>query len=140
MAQNPLLDLDSAGNAETVIIDGTIYALTDFDSFSVIDQHKIQSLGRRTLKILAEDELSEPAAEELSKVVDELFERIAGTIPKDVKAKLRPGARMRITNAYFLAFSGAQGAEPSEATPSEDGSATQSLGSKDSTAVKSTPG
>ncbi len=132
MAQKALLEIDSGGNAEIVIIDGKEYALTDFDSFSVTDQHKTQSLGKRIVKILDESELSEADAEELGKVVDDLFERIAGTIPDDVKVKLKPGARQRITSAYFLAFSGAQGAEPSEATRSEDGSATQSPDSNDS--------
>ncbi len=140
MDQKALIEIETEGATETVIIDGKEYALTDFDSFSVVDQHKIQSLGKRVLEILDEDELSESGAEELSQVVDDLFERTAGNIPPDVKAKLRPGARQRITSAYFLAFSGAQGAEPSEATPSEDGSATQSPASKDFTAEKPTTG
>ncbi len=134
MAQKALLTIETEGGSETVIIDGKEYALTDFDSFSVIDQHKIQSLGKRILVILGEDELSEAGAEELGQVVDDLFERIAGDIPDDVKAKLRPGARQRITSAYFLAFSGAMGVpEASEEAVSEDGSATQSPDSKDFT-------
>ena len=137
MAQKALLEIDSGGNAEIVIIDGKEYALTDFDLFSVIDQHKIQSLGKRVLAILDEGELSETGAEELSQVVDDLFERTAGDIPDEVKAKLLPGARQRITNAYFLAFSGAMGVpEASEKAVSEDGSATQSPDSKDSTEAK----
>ena len=138
MAQKALLTIETKGGTETVIIDGTEYTLTDFDSFSVVEQHKLQLLGKRVLEITRKDGLSETDAEELGKVVDDLFERTAGDIPKEVKAKLRPGARMRITSTYFLAFKGV--ADELEATPSEDGSATQSPDSKDSTEGKSTPG
>lgn len=138
MAQKALLTIDTKGATETVVIDGTEYALTDFDSFSVIEQHKISRLGKSIQAMMKADELDDKSAEQVTTLTDEVFENIAGNIPDDVKEKLKPGARQRITSAYFLAFNGAAGAL--EATPSEDGSATQSPDSKDSTEGKSATG
>ena len=138
MAQKSLLTIETEGGTETVVIDGLQYALTDFDSFSVVEQHKISRLGKSIEAFMAADELDEEKAEQVATFTDELFEKISGNIPDDVKKKLKPGARQRITSAYFLAFVGA-GRTP-EATPSEAGLATQSPDSKDSTEGKSTPG
>ncbi len=138
MAQKALLTIETKGTTEAVIIDGTEYALTDFDSFSVVEQHKISRLGKSIEAFMAADELDEKKAEQVATFTDELFDNIAGNIPDDVKKKLKPGARQRITSAYFLAFVGA--VRGPETPPSEDGSATQSQDSKDSMEGKSTAG
>ena len=131
MAQKALLTIETDGNSEQVEIDGKLYALTDFDSFSVLDQHKIQKTGRRMMELMGGDDLDERGAADLTALTNDLFERISGDIPDDVKKKLRPGARQRITNAYFLAF---RGREDTEApTLSDDGQSETSQDSSDST-------
>ncbi len=138
IVKNALLTIETEGTTEAIIIDGEEYALTDFDSFSVIEQHKISRLGKSIEAFMEADELDEKKAEQVTTFTDELFDTIAGNIPDDVKKKLKPGARQRITSAYFLAFVDA--ARVPKATPSEDGSATQSPGSNDSMGEKSTAG
>ena len=138
MAQKALLTIDTKGTTEAVIIDGKEYALTDFDSLGAIEQHKVSRLGKSIQAMMAADKFDDKKSKQVATLIDEVFENIAGNIPGDVKEKLKPGARQRITTAYFLAFNGAAGAL--EATPSEDGSATQSPDSKDSTAGKPTTG
>lgn len=131
MAQKVLLEINTEGTSEAVIIDGEEYALTDFDSFSVLDQHDIQKLGKRVLELMKSDKLSKTGATELVSLTDDLFEKIAGDIPDEIKAKLSPGARQRITTAYFLAF---RGREDTEApTLSGDGQSETSQDSSDST-------
>ena len=131
MAQTPLLEIDTKGTTEAVIIDRKEYALTDFDSFSVLDQHKIQKLGKRVLELMGSDALDEDGAKELMTLADDLFLRISGNIPEKIITKLQPGARQRITSAYFLAF---RGREDTEApTLSDDGQSETSQDSSDST-------
>ncbi len=138
MAQKALLTINTEGTRERVVIDETSYDLTDFDSFNAIEQHKIARLGKAIKKLMDSDELDEADAASITKQSDELFEKISGNIPPAVKAKLRAGARQRITSAYFLAFNGRD--KEKEEIPSDDGSATQSQDSKDSTAENSTTG
>ena len=140
MAPNPLLSIDTAGNTETIIIDEQEYSLTDFDAFSVIDQHKIGALGRRILELTGKDLLTDAMASDLIDTADDLFARVSGDIPEEVKAKLKPGARMRITSAYFLAFRGARPVEPESETASENGQPESSPDSSDSTEEGPTTG
>lgn len=104
MAKKSLLSLATEGNPEIVEIDGREYKLTDFDSFNVVDQHGLQKLGQKLRDMSALPELTDSGVHELQNTVDELFATIAGEIPDDVRVRLRFGARLRLVNAYFLAF------------------------------------
>jgi len=102
-----LMDLKTDGSAETVKIDDEEYTLQDFDDFTPLDQHALARQGRRITSLFDKEILKEPETQELEALANSIFNRIAGTIPDLVRQKLKPGAKQRIVNAYFLAYRGA---------------------------------
>lgn len=110
-----LLDLQTTGNRETVKIDDIEYALTDFDDFSPLEQINITRQVKRITDILKSTEdadLTDREVVDLEALTTELFERVAGEIPDDIRKKLLPAARVKVVNAYFLAFAATIGEQP----------------------------
>ena len=101
-----LIDLKTEGSAETVKIDDEEYSLHDFDEFTPLDQHDLARKGRRIVALFDKETLKEEQSRELESLANSIFSRIAGTIPEEVRQKLKPGAKQRIVNAYFLAYRG----------------------------------
>lgn len=141
MAQSPLLTIDSAGHAETVVIDGKSYALTDYDSLGIVEAHHVRRTGER-LEELAKKatELTDEEVEEMDRISTELFNMIAGEIPEDVRAKLRYGARQRLVTRYFLAWGVAVRADSASGQEPEDGPQATSPDSSGSTEEAPTSG
>lgn len=130
-----LLEIDSGGNPETVVIDGERYTLTDFDDLSAVDQHRLKSNGNRITALMDQETLSEKEQEELNEITHSMFQRVAGSIPEDVQKKLKPGARQRLVIAFFTkyseAMSGGVSAEaslggPEKSSPASNGSTAES--------------
>jgi len=134
MAQEKsLLSIETAGAPEHVEIDGKLYALTDYDSFSITDAHRLQRSGVRMRELAAlQEALTDAGAEEMESLADTIFDMIAGEIPDEVRAKLRFGARQRLVKHYFLAWGGLAVEQPEEPAPSENGPETTPLDSSDS--------
>ena len=81
-----LVELKTGGTHETVKVDGTEYALTDFEDLTPLDQIKISRLGKRVLRITgsdSEDDLTDQEAKDLETLTTVVFDKIAGDIPED---------------------------------------------------------
>ncbi len=131
-----LLDLQTTGNRETIKIDDVEYHLTDFDDFSPVDQIKIARQSKRITSIFESDKgtpLTEGEVEDLEGLQNDLFEKIAGDIPGDVRGRLFPGMRIKIINAYFLAYAATIGDKAESEEMSQNGPQKPSLDSSDST-------
>ena len=141
MAENSILELDTTQKTEYMVIDGVRHYLTQFDDFSPKDQMALAKKGARIqdlAKRLGTGEITDEEINEVGEITDEMFNKIAGEIPEDVKAVLKPGHKQKISNAYFLALGARAGDMKKEV--SESGSPTLSPSSKDSTVEESPTG
>ena len=102
----PLLTITENDRTETIVIDGAEYHLASFDDFSPVDQFYFKKTGSRLSKLSEKDDATEKEIAEVETLSEEIFQKVAGNIPEEVQKKLKPGAKQRIVNAYFLAFAG----------------------------------
>lgn len=126
-----LLQIETDGKRETVIIDEVEYKLTPLDGFSIVDQQRFQRIGKEFQEFGNLNDFTAEQAAAMESAVNEVFEAIAGTIPQSVKDKLFFMPRMRLIQAYFLAIE--PGLEKLKEDLSQDGQAPGSQPSDDST-------
>ncbi len=126
------ITISETDRTETVIINDTEYRLTGFDDFSPSDQFRLKKIGTRISELAEKDDISDEEIAEIQTASDVLFQRVAGEIPDEIREKLKPGARQRITTAFFLALA-EEVARDSTALRSQSGQETQSPSSSDST-------
>lgn len=109
MAQ-PFLTIDTEEKGEEIVIDGNTFHLTPFDAFSPADQLRLARSGKRLVDLaggLSEGnagEVTDAEIDEIEKITSSMFDKVAGDISPVVKEKLKPGAKSRIAQAYFLAL------------------------------------
>ncbi len=131
-----LLDLKTQGTHETVKINGSEYALTDFENLTPLDQLRISRLGKRVLRITnsdSEEDLTDAEAKDLESLTTDVFYKIAGDIPEEVRERILATDRLKIFNAYFLAYAETLGAEKQDEEKSQSGSGESSPDFSDST-------
>ena len=127
-----LLNVTETEKTETVIIDDTEYSLTSFDDFSPADGFRLKKTSARIAVLAEKDDPSEEEINEVEASTEEMFLKVAGDIPEEVRKKLKPGARQRIITAFFLAFA-EEVAPKSTELRSQSGPEKQSPNSSDST-------
>ncbi len=119
-----LPEIKTTGNCENIKIDDVEYSLTDFDDFSPIDQINAKRQYKRISNIFESDKsvpLVESEIKDLDYLENELFEKVAGNIPDDVRKKIRSGQRIQIINAYFTAYAGSLGLKKEDGEKSQSG-------------------
>ncbi len=131
-----LPEIKTTGNCENIKIDGTEYLLTDFDDFTPIDQINIKRQYQRITNIFdseASTPLTESEIKDLNALETDLFAKIAGGIPDEVREKIRSGQRIQIVTAYFLAYAEKIGVRKKTGEKSQSGPEAHSPDSSDST-------
>ncbi|KKN39092.1 hypothetical protein LCGC14_0746880 [marine sediment metagenome] len=115
-----LIEITKNDRTEYVTIDDVKYFLPDFDEFSTSEQIRIKNIGERLSKLIKKEGLTEKEYAELDKLQNTTFSNISKGIPEEVQAKLLPGQKQKIVNAYFLAY--AEELKKQTTPPIENGS------------------
>jgi hypothetical protein len=97
-----LLTLDTDTPRDVVRIDGHDYPLADMDDFSLKDQHRLSTTGKRVMALSDKPDATEAEIADAQSGMDSIFTRIL-PLPDDVATRVKFGARMRIIAAFFNA-------------------------------------
>ncbi|MFQ5775865.1 MAG: hypothetical protein ACE5GS_15185 [Kiloniellaceae bacterium] len=96
----PLLDLSTAIERPTVLIDGASYEILCPDELSILDLQRLMADGRKIDAIVRKDELSDEDVATLSRLLATLSERILVGAPADVRARLSDQQRLRVAEVF----------------------------------------
>lgn len=126
---DPLLDLTTIAERQTIAIDGTKYEILSLGELSIVDTKRFREWGSRLSDLLKLDSLDDEQSEELIDTLHTMTGRIMVGVPADVANRLTDADRIRVAEVFMRL--------PGRATPARKGTKTKakkSIGAKRSRA------
>lgn len=99
--KNPVLKLSTTHDRDFIMIDDLRCDIRGKDELSIVDYHRISSLGKKIQKTFdVEKELSEDEISELQETLDKTIVFILSDAPEDVLNKINDTQKLEIILAF----------------------------------------
>ncbi len=102
MATESLLDLTTLIEQPTIKVDGCQYEILHPDQLGVLDFQRLSTMAGRLSGLMKAPDPSDADAGELTKIIEDLTDRIMVGVPADVRAKLNESQRIAVAEVFMM--------------------------------------
>lgn len=97
-----LLDLTTLIEQPTIKINGVTHEILHPDQLGVLDFQRLSTMAGRVSALMKSTEPSDSDAAELTKVIEDLTDRIMVGVPADVRTKLTEAQRLAVAEVFMM--------------------------------------
>ena len=131
-----LLDLTTLIEQPTIRINKTVYEILHPDQLGVLDFQRLSTMAGRVSALMKSSDATDDETAELTKIIEDLTDRIMVGVPPDVRATLTESQRLAVAEVFMtLPRVKAETTRKAGNNPSRSTGAKRRPGSSDSTAA-----
>ncbi len=116
--KNPLLELTTTIERNTIQVDGKEYEIRNLDEFSLAERNQCIAHGKRLSALFNSEKIEEKQANELSVGLNDLFRKMVVAEAEELSKKLNDGQKLKVLTAFLTQDAKAAETKASTEAPS----------------------
>ena len=97
-----LLDLTTLIEQPTIRINKTVYEILHPDQLGVLDFQRLSTMAGRVSALMKSSDATDDETAELTKIIEDLTDRIMVGVPADVRANLTESQRLAVAEVFMM--------------------------------------